>query len=106
MTSPPLVLSISSYCSDHGIFLFLSTDDPSGDDVPTRQQDALVDAQYSVDFVGSSSVGSNIAGFDADAEVHHDWTLDELAWGRAGAGGIYSWLEDNPADVLLVHAGS
>jgi lysophospholipase L1-like esterase len=47
-------------------------------------------------------------GFDLDHEGHLDWSAEELAYGRIadGSDGIYAWLEDNPSDLVLLHAGS
>lgn len=60
---------------------------------------------YAVDWVGSQQVGASLGGFDADVEAHSDYSAEELAYGRSG-GGIFEWLETNPADIILVHAGS
>ncbi|MEM7292493.1 MAG: cadherin domain-containing protein [Pseudomonadota bacterium] len=69
-------------------------------------QNALAAAGYFTDMVGSVEVGDAINDFDANAEAHSDWSAYELAWGRNGVGGIYSWLDANPSDFLLIHTGS
>lgn len=69
---------------------------------------ALTAAGYRFDLVGSQHIGAGLAGFDADAEAHADWSALELAYGRVldGSDGIYGWLQANPADIVLLHAGS
>ncbi len=71
---------------------------------PMWQQ--LTSAGYSVDLIGSRSIGASVVDFDADTEAHFDWDSTELAYGRGGAGGVFAWLESNPADIILVHAGT
>jgi hypothetical protein len=71
--------------------------------------DKLMAAGYPIDFVGSQSFGAGIPGFDDQSEVH---TMASLAGGApakdAGypATGIYAWLNQNPADFVLLHVGS
>ncbi|MCP4410303.1 MAG: tandem-95 repeat protein [Gammaproteobacteria bacterium] len=70
--------------------------------------DALLEAGYHIDFVGSKSSGSSITGFDVDHEGHQGWTADEIAFGRDPQveGGVFAWLEKNSADVVLLHVGT
>ena len=71
--------------------------------------DKLMAAGYPIDFVGSQSFGAGIPGFDDQSEVH---TMASLTGGahakEAGypATGIYAWLNQNPADFVLLHVGS
>lgn len=58
---------------------------------------------YPVDFVGSLTHGAHytpIEGFDAEHEGHPGFSAWQLA------SGTYDWLSANPADVILVHAGT
>jgi hypothetical protein len=70
----------------------------------------LTAAGYSFNFVGSRKAGANASPplVDEDHEGHGGWTAFELAWGRAmdGTDGVFSWLEKNPADFILLHAGT
>ena len=62
--------------------------------------DLLADAGYDVDFVGSLNSGWAIEDFDPHHEGHPGWTDDEIA------DNIYTWLESNPADIILLHIGT
>ena len=70
----------------------------------------LTAAGFSYNLVGSRQAGSKASPplNDDDHEGHGGWTAFELAWGRAmdGTDGIFSWLERNPADFILLHAGT
>jgi len=68
---------------------------------------SLINDGFSFDFVGSKTVGGNILN-DAQTESHPSWTASELALGQLmnGTDGIYAWLTANPADIVLVHAGT
>jgi VCBS repeat-containing protein len=78
-------------------------------------QDKLTAALYTFDFVGGDSKGSAaIPSFDYNNEGHGGWPAADL---RAGGGlkddptdgtdeGTFGWLEDNPADIVLLHAGT
>ena len=73
--------------------------------------DSLIAAGYSFDYVGSdSSSGSAVADFDSDNEAHGGYSASEIAFGRPETGyptdGIRAWLEDNPADIILLHIGT
>jgi hypothetical protein len=68
-------------------------------------QDSLRGAGYVVDFVGSLASGGSVEDFDPDHEGHDGFTPYQIAYGT-GNGGIFSWLDRNPADVVLLHAGT
>lgn len=72
--------------------------------------DKLTAAGFSFNLVGSRQAGSKASPplNDDDHEGHGGWTAFELAWGRVmdGTDGIFSWLEQNPADFILLHAGT
>jgi|GEM_PF-1499711 len=68
-------------------------------------QDSLRGAGYAVDFVGSLASGGSVEDFDPDHEGHDGFTPYQIAYGT-GNGGIFSWLDENPADVVLLHAGT
>jgi len=68
-------------------------------------QDSLRDTGHVVDFVGGLASGGAIADFDPDHEGHDGFTPYQIAYGT-GDGGIYSWMDENPADVVLLHAGT
>ncbi len=56
---------------------------------------------YSVEFVGGIQAGSLAEPtFDPDHEGHPSWRDDQIA------ANIYSWLVDNPADIVLLHIGT
>ena len=62
---------------------------------------SLVDAGYNVDFVGSVVAGEDAEpSFNPDNEGHPGWADDEVELY------VYSWLETNPADVVLLHIGT
>jgi len=54
-------------------------------------------AKYDVDFVGSQYDGS---GFDAHHEGYGYWKTYDIAES------VYGFLQDNPADIILLHIGS
>ncbi len=61
----------------------------------------LAGGGYSVDFVGSQTSGSSaIPDFDASHEGHGGYTASQVA------GNVYSWLQGNPADIVLLHIGT
>jgi hypothetical protein len=70
--------------------------------------EALIQAGYSIDFVGTQSTGTRAVGFDTDHESHPGWTVDQIAYGldSQGGDGIYAWLERNPSDIVLLHGGT
>ena len=61
--------------------------------------DTLGASGYTFDFVGSLSDGSAVLA-DFNHEGHGGFTAFEI-WG-----GVFNWLVDNPADVILLHAGT
>jgi len=68
---------------------------------------ALSGAGYEVDFVGALAAGGSVAGTDPDHEGHAGATAYDVAFGSPDAGGgVYAWLEANPADVVLLHIGT
>jgi len=61
----------------------------------------LDDAGYKYDFVGSRRAGYNVEPkFDPDNEGHPGWTSYQIA------DNVYKFLEENPADIILLHAGT
>lgn len=63
----------------------------------------LLLAGYAVDFVGSQSMADEAtapAYFDPDHEGHGGWRGEEIA------ANIYGWLVANPADIVLLMAGT
>jgi lysophospholipase L1-like esterase len=62
---------------------------------------ALTAANYSVDFVGSVQNGETAQpAFDPHHEGHSGYRDDLIA------AHVYQWLIDNPAEVVLLHAGT
>jgi hypothetical protein len=71
--------------------------------------DTLLTAGFTFDFVGSQIEGYAVSPFDFNHEGHGGWTASEIAWGRTAAtddDGVYAWLDANPADIVLLHAGT
>ncbi|MCP4407847.1 MAG: hypothetical protein GY807_08800 [Gammaproteobacteria bacterium] len=70
--------------------------------------DALLAENYPIELVGSQGSGTAMLGFDVNHEGHPDWSAAELAYGRIadGSDGVFAWLERNPADIVLLHAGA
>lgn len=60
----------------------------------------LAEAGYSVDFVGSLMNGQAYSGFDPDHEGHAGWTAAQIE------SDVYSFLTENPADLVLLHIGT
>jgi lysophospholipase L1-like esterase len=98
---------------------------PLGDSITddyTRYQtwEGLVEAGYTVDFVGTqTSVPSSRGGdvpdvagqvFDQDHEGHSAWAASDMLAGKDSepdAGRLELWLEETPpADVVLLHIGT
>jgi len=82
----------------------------AGDRVGYRKplHDTLITDGFSFDFVGSVTLGDNLFA-DAETESYGGWTASQLAFGRTptvGDDGIRAWLTGNPADIVLVHAGT
>ena len=61
--------------------------------------DTLGASGYTFDFVGSLSDGSAVL-VDSNHEGHGGFTAFEI-WG-----GVFNWLVDNPADIIMLHAGT
>ena len=57
----------------------------------------LFNSGFDVNFVGSQNSGT---GLDNDNEGHEGWSADEIR------DNVYVWLEENPADVVLLHIGT
>ncbi len=70
--------------------------------------DSLIADKFTFDFVGSRILGQDDTPIDPDTESHGGWTAQELADGKLmnGTDGIYAWLTANPADIVLLHAGT
>jgi lysophospholipase L1-like esterase len=62
-------------------------------------RDSLVSADYEIDYVGSLTSGGAVLS-DPQHEGHPGWRADQLA------ASIYGWLQDHPADVILLHIGT
>jgi Bacterial Ig domain len=67
-------------------------------------KDLLTAEGYHIDFVGSQSFDNDIKGFDPDNEAHAAWNVAQITYGKNGYGsdGIYAWLTQHPADVVLL----
>lgn len=61
---------------------------------------SLLNAGYQFDFVGSQSNGQFAGTFDYDHEGHGGQTAAYIA------SNIYTWLTNNPADIVLLHIGT
>jgi len=62
---------------------------------------ALNNAGYTFDFVGSQTGGTDYAPpFDPDNEGHPGESAAEIA------AGVYNYLKNNPADIALLHIGT
>jgi hypothetical protein len=73
--------------------------------------DALIKSNFLVDLVGTKAHGTDTTafpGFDFNHEGHGGWTASEIAWGQTGfpTDGVRAWLNSNPADIILLHAGT
>jgi lysophospholipase L1-like esterase len=58
---------------------------------------ALTSGGHVIDMVGSQQDGS---GFDNDHEGRNGWRANQVR------DGVIGWLDDNPADVMLLHIGT
>jgi hypothetical protein len=67
--------------------------------------DYLIASGYAVDFVGSIINGEFYSGFDPQHEGHGGWTDTQIAFNIYDNGGS-NWLNQNPADVILLHIGT
>lgn len=71
--------------------------------------DSLIGMGYAVDFVGSLTEGQDIGLADIDHEGHGGIETAELVNGLPTPSvydGIFQALEDNPADIILLHIGT
>ncbi len=71
--------------------------------------DLLTGSGFTFDFVGSLSSGSSaLPDFDVNHEGHGGWNATEIAYGQTGfpTDGVRAWLNANPADIVLLHAGT
>ena len=72
--------------------------------------ESLVDSGYGFDFVGSLQAGSLASSplDDDDHQGHGGWSAFDIAWGQEmdGSDGVFAWLEQNPADFILLHIGT
>jgi len=72
--------------------------------------ESLIGSGYTFDFVGSLQHGSMASPplDDDDHEGHRGWNAFEIAWGldMNGSDGVFVWLEQNPADFILLHIGT
>jgi hypothetical protein len=61
----------------------------------------LIDYGHNIDFVGSVVSGQNtLPLFDPDNEGHPGWTAAQIE------ADVYTFLQDNPADIVLLHIGT
>lgn len=76
--------------------------------------DSLTNAGYGFDFTGSQQDGWNLLS-DYEHEGRGGWSDEQIAWGATGTSpgpppdpndGVYAWLTQNPADVVLLHIGT
>ena len=60
---------------------------------------------YDVDFVGTQQEGDFA---EPNHEGHGSWSDYNVAWGKVEVpnSGIYNWLVQNPADIILLHIGT
>lgn len=84
---------------------------PPGSRIGYRKtlSEALVGLGYAVDFVGSRQDGQDTGLADTDHEGHGGIDSTELVDGPAPNTtypGIFQALEDNPADIILLHIGT
>ena len=71
--------------------------------------DSLKGSGFTFDFVGSLTSGSSaLPDFDIDHEGHGGWNAFDIAFGMTGfpTDGVRAWLDQNPADIVLLHAGT
>lgn len=68
---------------------------------------SLANAGYPTDFIGSLDMGY-VQFSDSQHEGHGGWRDEEIAYGSVGVSnsGIYNWLAQNPADIVLLHIGT
>jgi hypothetical protein len=71
--------------------------------------DSLLAAGFTFDFLGAGTDGYGVTNFDYDHEGHGGWTAANIAWGMNGGypiDGVRAWLDNNPADIILLHIGT
>ena len=71
--------------------------------------DSLTGSGFMFDFVGSLADGASaLPDFDIDHEGHGGLSAAEIAFGITGfpTDGVRAWLDQNPADFVLLHAGT
>lgn len=63
---------------------------------------------FGIDFVGGQKDGGGAtpALADLDHEGHSGWNATELLNGNHLGGGVWAWLNANPADIVLLHIGT
>ena len=72
----------------------------------------LVSGGYSFDFVGGDVFGTDasLSPFAPDNAGHGGFTASDIVFGGSASGypvdGVRSWLEQNPADIVLLHIGT
>lgn len=68
--------------------------------------DTLGISGYTFDFVGSLEHGWAVLP-DFQHEGHGGWTAFDIAEGQnPGSDGVFVWLDNKPADIILLHAGT
>ena len=69
--------------------------------------DTMTTNGFAFDFTGSRILGENLLS-DPETESFGGYSALQLAYGLTGypVDGIRAWLTDNPADIVLVHAGT
>jgi len=70
----------------------------------------LLASGFTADVVGTLDFGyAAVPDFDSDHEGHGGWTAADIAFGQTptvGDDGVFAWLNANPADFILLHAGT
>ena len=71
---------------------------------------ALLADGYTFDLVGNVVHGNNVPNFDFNHEGHGGFNVSDIVFGENADGfpidGVRAWLDDNPADVVLLHIGT
>ncbi|MEM7378076.1 MAG: SGNH/GDSL hydrolase family protein [Pseudomonadota bacterium] len=75
-------------------------DEPERVGYRKRLLDRLTAGQFAVDFVGSQHAGTASGIADADHQGHPGFQTSLLA------DNVSRWLDQNPADVMLIHVGT
>jgi hypothetical protein len=73
-----------------------------------RLYDSLRGSGFGFDFVGTLTDGWGVSSFDFNHEGHRSWSAIQIAFGVSGfpSDGVRAWLNANPADIVLLHAGT